>query len=301
MSALDRLKAFERCYEFTFIDRIDVGNKIYIGKNESLTCRFCERDESRTTFSDIAHAIPEAIGNRRVILTEECDECNQLFSQSIEDSFDKYTKPFRIMSGIKGKRSVPSYKTRDKLARVDVDRFKKIVKIDGQHPNIFTSNTITNEHEIKLERDPYVPLNVYKAMLKMALSLLPNEKKIDFAVHFNWLMSRGDTNFFKPYPILIEEICFGPSFGMGSLAALLIRKDSASIENPYALFVLVFGSFMLQISIPKSNESISNIPVFPVPADEDTREYGCTRSIKNLGDQNLVKGEQMVFGLAQKT
>jgi HNH endonuclease len=42
-------------------------------------CRFCGRKQPDVTFKNVAHAISESLGNKKIILYEECDECNARF------------------------------------------------------------------------------------------------------------------------------------------------------------------------------------------------------------------------------
>ncbi|MEX6156050.1 HNH endonuclease [Providencia hangzhouensis] len=40
-----------------------------------------------TSFNKEAHAISEALGNKSIILNEECDNCNEFFDKNIERDF----------------------------------------------------------------------------------------------------------------------------------------------------------------------------------------------------------------------
>lgn len=62
------------------------------------------------TYSQKAHAISEALGNKTVILFDECDNCNEKFSKSLEPQIVEYLSLFRTMFGVKGKRGDTKYK-----------------------------------------------------------------------------------------------------------------------------------------------------------------------------------------------
>lgn len=53
-----------------------------------------------------SHAISEALGNKRIISIEECDDCNNKFSMSIEPDIVKYFSLHRNYWSIKGKGGV---------------------------------------------------------------------------------------------------------------------------------------------------------------------------------------------------
>jgi hypothetical protein len=58
-------------------------------------CRFCERSAPRATFTDPIHAIPQFLGNTSLLAECECDECHELFKDSLVDDFEEFTRPFR--------------------------------------------------------------------------------------------------------------------------------------------------------------------------------------------------------------
>ncbi len=45
--------------------------------------------DGKTKYQEIAHAIPEALGNTKFIQREECDACNDYFARNAEDSAEK--------------------------------------------------------------------------------------------------------------------------------------------------------------------------------------------------------------------
>ncbi|WP_440809677.1 hypothetical protein [Pseudomonas syringae] len=97
------------------IDGPSPDRKFYIGnrrKDERL-CRFCgntraERNPvdgkvSRTTFRHEAHAISESLGNKTLILCDECDACNTHFAEGCEAHIHLYLKLFAAFFKIKNK------------------------------------------------------------------------------------------------------------------------------------------------------------------------------------------------------
>lgn len=67
------------------------------------TCAFCGKTESDgATFNTTSHAIPENLGNKRIVSSEECDTCNSLYSDC-EAHIAKMLSFERIFSGARGK------------------------------------------------------------------------------------------------------------------------------------------------------------------------------------------------------
>lgn len=91
-------------YEIVSFD-LDRPQKIKIGENlkNKRICRFCKLKSPEVSFKKEAHAISEALGNKKLILNEECDSCNEYFDEHIERDFIFYHDMARTMFGIKNK------------------------------------------------------------------------------------------------------------------------------------------------------------------------------------------------------
>jgi hypothetical protein len=298
MSIKQRLADFELAYDVLFSEVLSDGDKLFIDSKNERVCRFCGKSEPQTSFKSVAHAIPESLGNKRVILLNECDECNSFFSNTLEDSFDKYTKPYRLLCGIKGKNKVPSYKTRDKSARIDVDKSKNQIEIKGVEEKIIKESSDT-ELIIKFEREPYIPINVYKALLKMALSVIDFSLLPTLEEHINWIRLPGYIPPFSPPFYLVERVSFGPSFNGGSFAVVFVRRSGIPRINPYMMFFLSVGNLHFQIPIPEKCEVISSVPLFPIPAESSQNEFGYNQVVSDLSSNEIKENNELIVGLGQ--
>jgi len=76
-------------YELITFD-LDKDRKIKIGEDnrDKRICRFCKKKKPDVKFKKEAHAISEALGNKKLILNEECDSCNEFFDENIEPLAD---------------------------------------------------------------------------------------------------------------------------------------------------------------------------------------------------------------------
>ncbi|MEC4503531.1 HNH endonuclease [Klebsiella pneumoniae] len=112
----ERLDFYNENYISLFQAFISKGEKeVCIGMDDK--CRYCGKSHTETTFKNKSHAIPLFLGNYVYISRDECDDCNKAFSEGIEDHLDKYTKPFRLVAKIKGRKKVPAYKSKDQKSR----------------------------------------------------------------------------------------------------------------------------------------------------------------------------------------
>jgi len=93
----DVLKSYD-AYEFG-ASRKTIGEPM----KHKRKCRFCSLDSKKVTFKTKAHAVSEALGNKKLILLEECDDCNRRFSETIEPDIVEYLSLFRSIFQVKGK------------------------------------------------------------------------------------------------------------------------------------------------------------------------------------------------------
>ena len=168
---------------------LDAQSRTYFGCKNDRKCRYCSRTSQVVNFKNEAHAIPQLVGNNALFSSDECDDCNKFFSETIEDSFGKLILPLRTVYGISGKSGVPAFKTRDKTARVDVDKENLHVSITdrGTDP-LFVDDPDSKKLSATLETQPYVPILVYKCLVKMALAIMPVEELEHFARTLKWLL-----------------------------------------------------------------------------------------------------------------
>ena len=151
---------FNNNYECIFSYNLNSNESKIIKDNNGKKCRFCGRKEPEVTFRKKAHAISEMLGNRSVLSDNECDECNAFFGDNLENDLGKYLGVIRTLTQIVGKGGVPSYKTKNKKARIDyTNKGLVIQKVVGDEFLTLKDNSLI----FSAEREPYTPINVYKA------------------------------------------------------------------------------------------------------------------------------------------
>jgi len=85
-------KIFGSVLENYNIIAYDTARKVKIGEGlkENRVCRFCKKKQPDVTFSNEAHAISEALGNKTLFINEECNTCNEIFDKKIERDIISY-------------------------------------------------------------------------------------------------------------------------------------------------------------------------------------------------------------------
>lgn len=289
----ERLIKFDQIYHTLFTENLFYGEEIRIGRQTPKVCRFCGKDISEVKFSTIAHAVSEFLGNKRAFLDNECDLCNEFFSHNYENDLDKYTKPYRTLSGTKGKkRKAPSYKTKDKSARIDVDIRKKELKISGQEEKILEE--IDDERiQLRFTREKYKPLGVYKALVKMAFSLLPDSEIPMLKKNIEWLRHGKHLNSFLGPHSVIERVVYGPSFSSNIVASVFRRRSLENNSIPYVIFLLCMSNFSFQTNIFLENDDLKNstIDLFPLP--EEAEEDQVLTIIHDWSSDEFVDDEEI--------
>jgi hypothetical protein len=300
----ERLQIFQDNYSILFSSLDIKEQKKYIGQKENKTCRFCKKSEKEVTFRDIAHAIPEAIGNKKIILLEECDECNKFFSENIEVHFDKLTKPWRNIGQIKGKSKIPSYKTKDKKSRIDIK--EKIEIKERLDSRITTFDDENNTLKITYEIEPYIPSAAYKTLVKMALSVMPEKELIHFQEALAWIREPNhQKSFMRPLKVMTTFIP-GPRPNAEPIVLLLKRKTDTN-KYPYTMFVLAFGNMIYQIVVPSlygvdERKTVdTTIPKFPSPFEIKWQYGNIKHNLLDWTNHEIVRNEVLPINLSYET
>ncbi|MBE9585706.1 hypothetical protein IM792_14715 [Mucilaginibacter sp. JRF] len=222
--------------------------------SEVVSCRFCGKSSPEVTFGNDAHLVPELMGRNDFVYSEECDSCNNLFSK-YESHLAIYLRPYLTMLGVKGKRKVPVFQSRSQTDSVD-KRTTIRTEVNNQKEIVLGSlDDYQIDHEKKVmtltfRNPPYIPLNVYKAFVKIGLSLLPNEKIEKYKNLFHWISDRpyGRLDYF---PVIVKTMMTESQFAEPraelSETRRTIKKDGFI---PNLTLHLCFGNLIFQIYLP---------------------------------------------------
>lgn len=249
------------------IGKIDLPNKKqFLGNKEQ--CRYCRSynkninsvkqrlgnseilPEQTRSFKKIAHALPTLIGNVNIISKDECDTCNERFNK-LENQLVSFLGVNRTLNKIKGRTGIPKTK---------VNRHE-FVDLSGQDLIIATYE----KSELYEEKDnvititskkKYIPIEVHKCFVKMALSVLPLEKLRHFSKTIEWLLN--DYPLDKGYhnQLYIYETKW-PVKNMFSFVSVdVYERKFDRIDIPYMFSRICFNNFAFQFPIPLSSMDI---------------------------------------------
>lgn len=248
--------------------------KTYIGSRaHPRTCRFCGKAEPNVRFSEDAHAVSHMVGNRTLFLAEECDECNSK-SSAFESDFGKFTHPDRTWGQVPGKKGVPTLKSFAKTSRVDVSSNGFVIQ-QKQGDELIDFDPDKNESSFlaKATIHKYRPLGVYKALLKMALSILDAKHLTYLRPALKWIatngLQEGAVNDITGYKC-ITSFTSGPA-PYPFPTVLIMRRKHDLLNCPYMTFVLLFHNYTYQIFLPCPSKDRhlhgmkANISMWPHP------------------------------------
>lgn len=222
------------------------GLRVFIGNKNDKRCRFCGQNEEKTTFRNKAHAISEGLGNKKVFLYDECDQCNDKFSIEIEPDLINYFSIFRTFYDVKGKGGKKKIKGKNfeisKGENVEIT-FQSI----ESRPNIKDN---PNEYNIKLELQEKInSQDIYRCLVKFCLSVINESEISKFSRTIKWI--NKDLQI-KRLPMIGESISYR-NFTFEPKLFLYIRKNDNK-KLPYMIGEFHLTCKLMTFIVPFSDE-----------------------------------------------
>jgi|GEM_PF-1647736 len=261
----------------------------YIGVKRK-TCRFCGKSEPDVSFIEDPHLFPESIGNKAYLSPYECDTCNGKFGRGIENDYGNYFQFYHSFAGIKGKRKIPKFKSRDGVTDCNGifhPNFEAFwVTKDPNNPderyfivvqNKETSSFKDESNDIKFEEiiPGCCPIAVYKTLVKMAISGMSFTELVHFKHTIEWILDTNHVNIFSINRLIVRYVMIS---NVTKYPHFIIYKRKPCVWGiPYMLFNLTYGIFSMLIEVPRDNEHITqdiNSVPFP-PIHFYTSSIGC--------------------------
>lgn len=224
-------------------------------------CKFCYKTSNETTFNNVPHIIPELFGKNNFTSNNECDNCNTLFGR-FETDLANYVSPYQTLIGLKTKSKVPIFQDR----KGGNERSTLIKNVNG-NPHFDFGNNLSdfeydyqnNQLNVTLKKKKFVPINVYKGLVKVGLTLCPREELEKYSKTIDWLSQKEDDldHIIFDIPLLLLRTRFSKKYYAKPSAILYKRKQSNSgnIYRPNLCLVVYSGILVFQIFIPFCDET----------------------------------------------
>lgn len=283
-----------------------VGKRLDQTKDETLTyganprtCRFCGQAEPSVRFKKRAHAISELCGNHHLLSDYECDTCNAKFSK-YERQFSQFMLFYHSILGVDGKNGIPTFQPerhgnsniKNEKGKPSISaqvNEKPIAKLDAKNNSIIVSGSRT-----------YVPIDVYMALLKMALTMMPESEMQYLSDALSFLM---DENVTLPTSKIVNIRIYTGGFNVMRPASIQIYKRKAKSNSlvPAFLFTLAYSNFAFQMYLPGCSldnnlNGLSKIDVPIVPTIVDG-VFPSSNDFVNLGSSQKVIKEPLSLTL----
>lgn len=269
---------YEARYDSHVQGRLRLDSKVcYLGHSDERVCRYCGKTAPEVTFKNVSHAFPELIGNKCLRDPSECDSCNKHFSKMLDDEFAKWSLPRRAMELIGGARGVPTLKGR--ALRIEGKPDGLQVSIDRADPR-FRDDPATKTLTLELPRQSYVPIGVYKSLVKMAIAVMDDKEGSRWPAHKGWLLETVHSTGPAPLSKIVMQTIAGP-VAMGEIYFWLFTRTPGVQRCPQVVFAVQFGKVLLQVHLLRREDEVApeerfEVAVFPSPWATKDRElkYG---------------------------
>lgn len=265
-------------YEIVTFD-LDKDKKIKIGEGlkSKRVCRFCKLQSPDVSFKKEAHAISEALGNKKLVLNEECDSCNEFFDEYVERDFVFYHDLVRTMFGVKNKenktpkmkgRNFEFFKDEDKNLNVAIVSSDKSGK--SQEPPKSVSFNTGNKIRVQ---------NIYKALCKFALSVMDKEFLDYFSDTIDWIRNENVAERLPKIAVLNSY-----SFFTERPEVTLFFRNNNNYDLPFLVVEFRFTYYMYIFIVPFSSKDKVNF----LDESEYQAFLNCFNHIRAKGDFSFV-------------
>jgi len=251
-ASLDSLRVVHELYGENYFIWLNDNRKKLKPKNERI-CRFCGKSYPEVKFSKIAHLFPESLGNKVHFSDFECDNCNYKFGLH-ENDFSNFLGPYRTISEIPKKGGYPKFKSRKEEMKIEQVE-KNIIDVNISEQNNNNNISYSRDGEIlriQAEGNPYKPINIFKCLLKTAVSMVGQDDLVDLSETIKFLMDDSYvTNPSYDFILSMHQYFIPGNFNVPPF--LIQYKKSAKYEKfpaPSQIFIFYIRNLIYQIFIP---------------------------------------------------
>lgn len=270
----------------------DPNNRVLYGEEPfgSKVCRYCHLSESVVTFHKVAHTISEGLGNKFTITYNECDRCNEYFGKTCEPDFIAYLDILRPFFHVKGKDGeVKKVEGKNFIVQNDaID--ENLLKIQiKQKSNPFNETEGSFKFELEHSKK-IIPLNIYKALVKFAYGIIPNNYLEKFTFTADWLLGK---KVIEKLPLVM--LSQGKTYIKHPRVMIYIRKNERT-DLPFAIGEFrVMNNIFVYIIPTEVNNSFRDKQEWEVLIKQIFRYYGAINWWYK--DFSSVTPQQMNFHL----
>ena len=227
--------------------------KEWVGEpdKQKRVCRYCHRSMPEVSFKKVAHTISEALGNKSIKTNDECDECNQLFGDTIEQDFLSIFDIPRLFFGIKKKNGFPHKFVGDNytIEKDDIGTIKINYRMkEGEQ---IPSETDICEKLMLTPNRSFPEQNIYKALCKYVYGVLDDETLKSFERTREWLIGKS----VEPKLPKLSRL-YHPQIMEHPRIMLYVRKPEARNDLPHVVAEIRIINLAFIVILPFSDKDI---------------------------------------------
>lgn len=293
----EALDDFFKVYTIDFIQIIP--QNAHPGKlkaRNQRSCRYCKLTAPNATFRKRAHVIPALLGNRHLLCDYECDDCNSLFSK-FETSLAAYIGLMRTVTNLSRGNTIPKHKVHNSPVTTDT------IKLAEQDKDVvcFTFHKEPEKTDkgviIPFKKESYTPIHVYKILLKMALSIMPQKYMDKYSYLMNFLINDEYSQLFQPFASNVNVITHSY---IADPHIYLFKKLRDQDDVPTHIFMFCYEDTIYQLPVPANSDDQRiyqdgkqlTFPYCPPILFEQPRENATiTGGNKNFSSYDVVQEE----------
>ncbi len=219
--------------------RVNIGNPI----KSNRVCRFCGKREPEASYRAKAHAISESMGNKTVILFDECDSCNLRLSKSIEPDIVRYNELLRTMFDIKGKGG-----SKQTLGHnFNITRSKETGGLILSYSSEDSEQLDPNQPVVipLIKNEPIILQNVYKCFCKYFISVVDSGILPEFVKTIEWINGVHTIDRLPP----VAELLSYHAFAVQPRLVTYLRRESDT-TLPFAVGEFYFACKVWAFIVP---------------------------------------------------
>lgn len=239
---------YEELYKPVFFHSKSDGRRI-VGK-ENNHCRYCGQTKQEGRGWNLAHVLPAFFENNELFSADECSSCNDLFGCQYDDHLAKLTKFFHAVTGVRGRKGVPTAKSGNGL-RIEHT-------LDGvtiTNPKT-TADSDDRSLTLRYRSEPHSRFAAWKGLVKPIFALISIDLLGEFEATRRMLLNPQGRSPIEPCMLLIAAAPWGRL--KDKYSVFLFEKANAGEEYPKFIAVYYVAGMFYHVPIYSDNQ-IANI------------------------------------------
>lgn len=223
------------------------------------TCCFCHRSEPEARFKSESHVLPQAFGNRTLLSSEECDDCNAAGSK-LENHLVAIMSSARIVSVVGPRRPQWTFRHKSNSSsaiRVRPSAYALEFAPDPEDPTVRVRRTRTGGMSVTTKIPPFSPYDVSQALARIAWFTMSREQRGGASHLLPWLRNEVE---WSEIPLFLGSLAVNaPGGTKGPIIAVSTPRAGLQDDLPWFDVRLTLGRTVLATLLPGPSLQLGGI------------------------------------------